>query len=282
MPSCTKAKNPRGIEIIFTEEPHEYYSLLPLSTGIVSPTGAIWRGDEKSRSVDNFIRASYTSGTTFVHKFCPPFDPDGKIALRAAQKKGVSVDQIKFEWKQRSAEACEMGTRVHATCEDFFYDRPCRFQPQSEKERRIMQAGITAAQAFKSKYRIMGVEQLVGDLDCQLAGSIDLLAYDPATDTWWILDWKTNAKIEKDNTFKTGQFMKDPIAHLKNCNFVHYALQLNTYKYLLYAAAYVPRMAKIRCGIIHLTEAGPIFYEMPDYSNEVRDMLIYILEQPPF
>jgi len=28
MPSCSKAKNPRGVEIIFTEEDHKYKSII--------------------------------------------------------------------------------------------------------------------------------------------------------------------------------------------------------------------------------------------------------------
>lgn len=283
MPSSVKATNPRGIEIIFEEEPHEYYSLLKLPVG-KTIDGVHLREDNVLRDApEGFVRVGYTSGTRFVHKFVPAFDPDNKIALKKAQERGVSVEQIHFEWKQKSAAACEMGTRVHATAEDFFYNRPMRFQPQSDKEHRLMYAAITAAKEFRSRLKIIGVEQLVGDLDSQLAGSIDLLAYDEKSGEYWILDWKTNEKIERENRFRgAAQMMNFPIAHLYNCNYVHYSLQLSTYEMLLRHAAYIPRNAKVRRGIIHLTEQGPIFHELPDFSIEVRDMLIHILEQPPF
>lgn len=268
MPSSVKAKTPRGIEIVFEEEPHVYYSLLPLK-------------DDAGKDYKP-VRIEYTSGTRFVHMFMPPFDPDGTITANCARKRGVSVEQIKFEWKQKSAESCEMGTRVHATCEDFFYNRACRFQPLTEKEFKLMDAGITAARHIRSKFNILGVEQLVGDERIELAGSIDLLAFDPKENTYWILDWKTNAKIDFDNTFRTGQFMFPPIDTLKNCNAVHYGLQLSTYEFILKFGGYVPRNAAVRRAIIHLTEQGPQFYELPDYSINVRDMMIEKLITLPF
>lgn len=266
MPSSVKARTPRGIEIVFEEEPHVYYSDLPL----VDKNGKSYKP----------VHVVYTSGTKFVHKFAAPFDPDGKITEGCARKRGISVEQLKFEWKQKSKDACDMGTRVHATCEDFFYNRPQRFQPLTEKEFRLMDAGIVAARNFRAKFKILGVEQLVGDVDIQLAGSIDLLAYDPATGTYWILDWKTNEKIERDNRY--GAKMLEPIHYLPDCNAVHYGLQLSTYEMILRKGAYIAADAKVRRAIIHLTEAGPNFIELPDYGIQVRDMMIKELYTPPF
>ena len=60
MPSCSKAINPKGVQIVFTESNHKYESI-----------------------VDN-KRIDYVSGTGFVSMFFPEFDPTGKITERCA------------------------------------------------------------------------------------------------------------------------------------------------------------------------------------------------------
>ncbi len=128
---------------------------------------------------------------------------------------------------------------------------------------------------------VIGVEKIVFDLDCQVAGTIDLLCQDKADPSqYWILDWKTNEKLEFHNRFGThGLF---PIEHLEDCAATHYALQLSLYEFLLRVGKYIPQCAKVRRAIIHLTDDGAKFHELPDYALEVRNMVIVMLEQPPF
>ena len=45
-----------------------------------------------------------------------------------------------------------------------------------------------------------------------------------------IIDWKRSKAIREDNWFTC---MRSPIAHLPDCNLVHYQLQLNVYRYIL-------------------------------------------------
>lgn len=283
MPSCSTHHHPKGYDIVFEEESHTYYTIL---TSHLTPTGAVPRANMNSdgtygdKAVQN--KFLYVSGTTFVHKFCPPFDPQGKIAEKKAREAGVSPDQIRFMWKQKGVEACAMGTRVHETCEDVLHGRPFRNQPKDDHEKRLMAAGWDACQRIMAEYDVIGVEQMVGDLDCQIAGTIDLLVRHKKTGVIGIFDWKTNAKIDFQNNFREGSRLLVPVSHLHNCSGVIYTLQLNLYQCLLVKAGYLPRETQFERQIIQLTEAGPKFFPLPDLQIEIRDMMIFVLEQPPF
>ena len=287
MPGTSKSTNPRGYTIEFDEASHTYTTKLLKSTPMTNTDAVVRCGNEPFPSFGKLAQTSaahtvyYVSGTKLVNHFFPPFDPDGKIAARKAQKLGVSVEQLQFEWKQKAANACTLGTHVHETCEDALRGNPFRNKPQSPHEQKLMAAGYTAVQRVKETMNVLGIEQIVFDLDCQIAGTIDLLCQsktDP--NTFYVLDWKTNEKIEFHNNFGVhGLF---PIEHLEDCSGTHYALQLSLYEYLLRIGKYIPRTAKVSRGIFHLTEDGPKYYELPDYGNEVRDMIIAMLEEPPF
>lgn len=287
MPATQTAKNPRGWEIVFDEESHTYTTRLKGSP--ISDTGAVLRASGCDPEDKTIGIIKYTSGTSFVHHFFPTFDEDGAIAAKKARERGVSAEQIRFEWKQNAADACAMGTRVHETCEDvlkhrvdLFGNYDFRNKPLDAREEAIMAAGFEAATMVRNKYEILGIEQIVFDIDVQIAGTIDLLARDPADGTVWILDWKTNKKIDFENNYRNNGRGLYPIQHLHNCSGVIYGLQLSTYQYLMVKAGYFGREQQFRRGIFHLTPEGYRFHELPNYGIEVRDMVITMLEQPPF
>lgn len=296
MPGTSKATNPRGYTIEFDEATHTYHTKL---TRNMTSTGAVVRGGAEpfdgfgkiapdGTPDDFFGKVFYVSGTKVIHHFFQPFDPDGKIAANKAKKMGISVEQLRFQWKQKAANACALGTRVHETCEDVLRGRrdllgkwEFRNKPQTIHEQKLMAAGFSAAQKVMQTMDVIGIEQIVFDIDCQIAGTIDLLCRaksDP--NLYWILDWKTNEKIDFNNRF--GVHGLYPIEHLEDCSGTHYALQLSLYEFLLRIGKYIPHGAKVRRGIFHLTDEGAKFYELPDFAIEVRNMVIAMLEQPPF
>ena len=253
MPGTSKAVNPDGVEIEFDEATHIYRSLVG------------------GREI------VYTSGTTFINKFFRAFDPDGVIAARKARQMGVTPEEVKAQWKAKADAACELGTRVHETCEDVLHGAAeRRNKPQNDHERHLMDAGIAAARVVKERLEVVGIERVVFNIPIRIAGTIDLLCRSKSNrNLWWILDWKTNARIDFDSRF--NNYGIAPINHLYDCSGVHYALQLSLYEFLLRAGAYIPHEAEVRRGIYHLTDAGPHFYELPNYGVEVRDMIINYL-----
>jgi len=110
MPACSKAIHPSGVFIEFFEDSHKYVSVL------------------------NGKEIKYVSGTTFVHRFIPEFDPDGAILRRKAAKEGIAPEELKRQWDEKRDKSCVYGTNIHSLCEDVLLNREKRFTPLTEKE----------------------------------------------------------------------------------------------------------------------------------------------------
>ena len=251
MPGTSKAKNPSGLIVEFDEVTHIYKSII--------------HGHE----------VQYTSGTTFLGQFYPKFDPTGDITARCAKKEGISVAELQKRWKDKAANSCRIGTRTHEVCEDIELGRELRNKPEDDTEKARFDNAILMANKVKSRLDIIGVEKIVfsNKLSTPIAGTIDLLGKSKENGTYIILDWKTNKKIEKFNTYE--KYCLDPISHIPAINYHEYALQLNLYQFLLKYEGYVPRKAQFRRFLCHITETNHELIELPDYQDEIKMMLIY-------
>lgn len=249
MPGTSTSKNPFGIEITFEEKSHKYWSKI---------------GDKT---------IYYTSGTTFVHRFVPEFD-EMRVSELVAKKRGITQKEVLDEWHRKRDESCYFGTKVHETAEDVLNGRPFRNTPQNPKEEIVFGRAKAFANKFKNELDILGVEQIVFDHRLKIAGTIDLLARSKKDGSVLVLDWKTNAEIKKENDFEK---CLDPIGHLDNCNFWHYALQLNLYQFLLTFGGYYPKDTKFKRAIIHINTDMAEVIQLPDLQSEIKDMMIFNL-----
>jgi len=247
MPACSRQRNPRGVEIVFTEADHRYVSVLD------------------GREVE------YVSVTTFVHRFFPAFDPDGTVAERCALKRGLTVEAVRAEWERNGRAACALGTKIHETCEDTLLGRPLRNVADNENERQLMATAVTMAGKILESMDIVGVEQIVFDERLRLAGTIDLLARPKKDGTLWILDHKTNRSIDRENLF--GQNGLEPIRHVPDLNYYHYALQLNLYERLMREAGYCTCDEPVKKAILHIMPSGYKTYVIGDMQTEVESLL---------
>ena len=251
MPGSSKAKHPSGVEIEFFEDTHRYVSLI--------------KGQE----------IVYSSGTQFVHYFFPAFDVDGKIAERCAAKEGCTVEEIKAKWAKAGREASTLGTKVHECCEDIVLgkaENELRNKPDNPKEAKMMANAIKMAKRFYSGLDILGVEKIVFSPTLKIAGTIDLFARSKKDGTYLILDWKTNKAIDVEDKWNTHAL--GPISHFPATNYIQYSGQLNLYQYLLQREGYVPRNAKFKRYLIHVTEQDANLIEVSDMQLEIRDMFI--------
>jgi len=247
MPACSRQRNPRGVEVVFTEEDHKYTSVID--------------GRE----------LVYVSATQFIHRFFPVFDADGKVAERCAAKSGKTVDEIHAEWAENCKIACELGTKIHETCEDTLLGRNLRNSPSNENERLLMASAVAMSREILDGMDIVGVEQIVFDERLGIAGTIDLLARSKKDGALWILDHKTNKSIDMENPF--GNFALPPIQHVPDLNYYHYSLQLNLYDRLLHEAGYCPKDEKIKKAILHIQPNGHKTYVLKDMSEEIDRLL---------
>lgn len=252
MPGCSTATNPKGYHIIFTEDDHKYTTLI----------------DGKE--------VLYTSGTAFSHPFFPEFDPTGQITERCAKKEGLTIEQIKAKWAAKGAESCRLGTRTHETCEDVLNGAAkYRNIAESIDEQKRFNNAIAITKQIKNRLDILGIELIVFDVELALAGTIDLFGKSRKDGTYIIIDHKTNADLQLENKYQSFAF--DPIQNVPNTNFGHYQIQLNLYQYLLKYGGYVPKDAKFKMYLNHITSEHAKLIEVPDRQNEIKDMMIQYL-----
>jgi ATP-dependent exoDNAse (exonuclease V) beta subunit len=247
MPSCNKARNPHGIEIKFEEESHRYSSII----------------DGKE--------ITYVSGTSFVSKFFPQFDPTGVITRKCAQKRGLTVEALKQQWREKANRSCAYGTKIHECCEDTLLGRTLRNRAENPKEEFAIRNAVMTAEKVRGRSEILGVEKIIFDEDLRIAGTIDLLIRAKKNNQVWICDWKTNEKLSKNNTY--NDFGLPPIEHIPNTSFGHYTCQLNLYEYLLKKVGYIDENEKVGKVLFHITENGTKSFVLDDIQKEIGDMI---------
>ena len=184
-------------------------------------------------------KGGYTSVTTFVHESFPKFNDTGNARRMALcpdfeSKYPQYADLIKQfpdrddlaaaiirKWNTDRDLAASLGTAMHAGIEMFYNDVEAQDLPEYF---------ITYAKRRKDDgYVPFRTEWQIYDEESGIAGSIDMIYYRPSTGTYHMVDWKRSKRIDKRG-FGNGLV---PMQHLRDCNYMHYSLQLNTYKYIL-------------------------------------------------
>lgn len=247
MSSCIKDKNPRNVEIVFTKHDHCYKSL-----------------------IDN-QEITYISVTTFISKFFPSFDSTGEITAACARKRGITVESMRHEWDTIAKNASEFGTKIHEVIEDYLMGRNPRKVPSNDKETKTFVNAKKLTDKLLEIFDIIFVEKIIFDERLKIAGTADILARSKKDGVFWILDNKTNKKIELEN--KYNDFGYEPIKHIPGINFHEYALQLSMYEFILKYAGYIDEKEYVKRALLHITENGVKSYVLPDYCKEVKNMI---------
>ena len=178
----------------------------------------------------------WISCTGFLHDFFPHFDPDATIAKMMASPKwaqskyyGKTKQQIKDEWSNSGKEASGAGTAMHLAIEQYMHGSEEVIEPsvKETKEWRFFmnfwkECGDDLV-PYRSEWEVYSEPH-------KLAGSIDMIYYRKSDGKYVIYDWKRSKGIKTENSFENGY---SPLAHLPNCNYWHYTLQLNVYKWFL-------------------------------------------------
>ena len=200
-----KNKHIRDSHIQFDEKPHIYYI------------------DDKKVE---------TSVTSFIHNFFPEFNGN-KIAELCVKKGrnnekseyfGMTKTMVLNKWEKNRVLAAELGTALHKSIELFYNDEICDDDIVNSQEYSFFKDFVKDNDMIP--YR---TEWEVYHEEANLAGSIDMV-FKNDDGSYSIYDWKRSKKIEKSSKYEFG---KEPLDHLPHCNFWHYSLQLNTYKYIL-------------------------------------------------
>lgn len=202
-----------------------------------------------------------TSVTTAVGNCFPRFDRGGSISVDLAEKKGISVKELKAQWRRKG----ELGTIVHnlldMTANGVEFLAPGGLT--EEESVWVLGNWMQGKEFLAEGIKVLYTEFPVYNGEYSIAGTCDMLAYEDGKIAIW--DWKTNDTI-MDERVAFGKYGFRGLAHIPNTNFWHYALQLSVYRYCFEKAGF--ECGKLR--LVHLTPEGRKVIELPYLSDEAR------------
>lgn len=257
----------------------------------------------------------YISVTTFLSKFKQPFNSEYWSLYKAIEKfslenehdwnkykEQVSINPALFlkrckidsqnrilelkkeilsDWKDIKDEACRIGTQIHKEKEleilknkgevikGIFY--PIGSIENNSNKIKLTEGIYPEIVLYSHKYKICGTSDKI-IIDSNFNVCID--------------DYKTNKKIDlksfKDK--KLGyKMMLNPLEYLMDCNFIHYALQISTYAFLLEEEGYIINTEKLsfthlilnrdKTDINYGNVVDTKIYNVPYLRNEVKQIL---------
>ena len=246
---ATKNKHPRDDHIRFFEPTHTYY-IDGSSTNVISCTG-------------------------FLHNFFPHFDPKARIAkmMRSPtwpQSKyfGKTAEEIEKGWSESGKEASGLGTAMHLAIEQFLNGALDRINP-AVKETPEWQYFMNFWSVHGHDLEPFRMEWEVWSSAHLLCGSIDGVFRRKSDGKIVIYDWKRSKEIKSTNNFESGY---PPLEHLPNCNYWHYTLQLNTYRWFL-ETLYGLEVGDLYLVILHPNNPNYRRIRLNRLEKEVLDML---------
>lgn len=241
----TVHKHPRDEYIHFTESTHTYRVELPG----VAPVEC-------------------ESVTQVVEKCFRQFDADYWANRKASTPEQAA--ELKAQWAAKGEAARRLGTELHERIEGHYLGQ----EPSAEALKDggfahfLRFAGDYELKPYRSEWRIYSERY-------RLAGTLDFLAFD-GTD-FRIYDWKRSTKVVdpqgqpiRDNAY--GQTAFEPLSHLSDTAYMHYALQLSLYRYIL-ATEYGIDVSSCHLGVFHPALTDYSVVEVPYLIDEVKILL---------
>jgi hypothetical protein len=217
----------------------------------------------------------WISCTGFLHDFFPHFDPEKIISKMMASPKwpeskyfGKTKDEIKNSWNANSKEASGAGTAMHLAIEQYMHgsenviDPSIKTTPEWKYFMNFWNDCGDDLVPYRSEWEVYSEPH-------KLAGSIDMIYYRKSDKKYVIYDWKRSKEIKTTNTFENGY---GPVSHLPNCNYWHYTLQLNVYKWFL-ETYYGLEIADLYIVIFHPDNTNYQRMRLNILPEEVQEML---------
>lgn len=242
------------------------------------------RFTEQNHSYRNDKGEMYQSVTSLIKSFAKPFDRI-KQATKYAKKNKLKVDEVLAKWDKAGKDASEKGTAFHAIKESELLSKkgiiidgenhPI-YPPHWE-------GGEKISGSLKLEPGIYP-EQLIWSDKYKLAGQADRVEVTKKNKIN-IIDYKTSKEIKQRGYEKwdgTVEKMKFPLQHLDDCNYTHYALQLNVYAFMIKQHNRNLDIGKMEIehikgeyedGVFNIDEV--IVYTVPNLQKEVKILLEY-------
>jgi len=189
-------KTSKDGKVIFNEEDHTYFL-----------------GEKQLMSV-----------TTFIGRYKREFKTN-EVARNYASKRGLNVADVLAEWQEKGDVARAQGNSIHKIFEDYHNTGVIKGEGKYPKE----EPAIKFIEDFFVSGRLVPIESEYIVYNQKYAGQIDCIAINKHKE-YFILDWKTNNKIDRESY--GGRNMKLKFYKYPDCNFFHYSIQQTMYNQL--------------------------------------------------
>ena len=214
----------------------------------------------------------FISATTFIKKFFTPFDADSFIQnlidTNTFYKRypNNTPENLKKEWNDIGSNASKLGTLLHESIE-YFYN-----EEHKESDITISKEWGLFTEFYQDHSHLIPyrTEWYVFTERFKIAGSIDMVFKDKE-DKYYIYDWKRSKQIKFNNKYQNA---KNPISHIEDCNYYHYSLQLNLYKYILKHCYHI-NIYGMYLVILHPNNETYKLIKISDLEFEIKQMLKY-------
>jgi ATP-dependent exoDNAse (exonuclease V) beta subunit len=181
---------------------------------------------------------------------------------------GKTAEEIEKGWSDSGKEASGLGTAMHLAIEQFLNGALDRIDP-AVKETPEWQYFMNFWSVHGHDLEPFRMEWEVWSAAHLLCGSIDGVFRRRSDGKIVIYDWKRSKEIKSTNDFEHGY---PPLEHLPNCNYWHYTLQLNTYRWFL-ETLYGLEVGDLYLVILHPNNPNYRRIRLNRLEKEVLDML---------
>jgi hypothetical protein len=263
--------------------------------------------DHKYKSIDQNENIDWVSVTSLISLFKKPFEKEAQAVKSSKNKKskwyGLTPEEIISIWDSTNVVALDLGTWYHnqreadlLACDTIGrlgLNLPV-FKPQEDSGIKIAPDQNLVDGIYPEHMVYLKSVGVCGQADRVevLQGHIN------------IYDYKTNKEI-KTESYKNWEGisakMNSPIDHLDDCNYIHYAIQLSVYLYIMIKHNPNLKPGKIILEHIQFKKAGedkygnPVYekdsdgnpvvekvvpYELPYLKKEVIAMIKYLQNNP--
>lgn len=224
------------------------------------------------------------SCTTFVHAFFPCFN-SVEMAKKITQSKTFAQCNHRKSYKYHNCNSFQdvlakwdtwrdLGTNLHNTIEKYLNGEPVTVCPENVTPFQYFKKVLQNKQFWSwTHYR---TEWAVFHEELKLCGKIDYVGRDPVSGDLIIVDWKRVSNISDSSFSRWSQSGATehgfgPCAELESCSYIHYSLQLNTYKWII-EEKYGMAVRAMYLVQLHPECKQPIVFKVPLLTSYVHAM----------
>ena len=244
-------------KVEFNKELHKYYvNGAPMSESVTTVVHNYFGHFDGNASARAMLRNA--AFWTDEEKYGKYWDAAKEVTEK------VAIENIILMWEENRDEAATLGTNMHEAIEESLVNN-AELPDTKECSMFLNYRAHTESLGYKP-YKF---ETVVWDVSASIAGSVDAMFINSKGEVW-LVDWKRSKEI-RTKGFR-GQKGKGPMSNKQDCNFEHYSLQLNVYKYLL-SNNFGENIVRMSLVILHPNQDDYILLDVADNQGAVQQIM---------